>query len=101
MATFDVYYMKPASFARFIIGIETPTLKELGETHTKVKRVAANDPEDVWVNMQAEQWSPNGEARDLILGLGLQHTSMSVGDVCHNVDDNTYHAVAMMGFKKI
>jgi hypothetical protein len=30
---------------------------------------------------QGENWSPNGEARDLILAKGLRHTSMSVGDV--------------------
>lgn len=31
--------------------------------------------------LQGEFWSPKGEARHLIHSLGLQHTSMSVGDI--------------------
>jgi hypothetical protein len=35
----------------------------------------------VFDQFQAENWSPNGEARDLIASKGLLHTSMSTGDI--------------------
>ena len=40
----------------------------------------AEDLEETYMEMQAENWSLNGEARNIIKGLGLNHTSMSVGD---------------------
>jgi hypothetical protein len=48
--------------------------------------------------MQAESWSPNGEARPLIIQKDLTHTSMSMGDVI--VDEaGSVHLVAMFGFE--
>jgi hypothetical protein len=40
----------------------------------------ADDAEEAWTLMQGEIWSPRGQARELISGLGLGHTSMSVSD---------------------
>lgn len=37
--------------------------------------------EDVFVRMQGENWSPQGEARNMIAASGAGHTSMSVGDI--------------------
>ena len=47
--------------------------------------------------MQADIWSPNGEANDLIQSKGLQHTSMSIGDVL--VEDDAVYLVTATGFK--
>jgi hypothetical protein len=41
----------------------------------------ANNKNEVYSNMQGDNWSPRGEARKLIKAVGLSHTSMSVGDV--------------------
>jgi hypothetical protein len=49
-----------------------------------VKEVEADSLSSVYYQMQAEVWSPNGEARDLIRSMGLSHTSMSVGDFIEN-----------------
>ena len=49
--------------------------------------------------MQGENWSPNGEARNLIGSLGLSHTSMSVGDIIE-IDGNLFF-VDRHGFKKL
>jgi hypothetical protein len=66
------------------------------------------DLEEVFFLMQGEQWSPNGEARELIELLGLRHTSMSVGDLIHRIDyplrenkNSEWFAVADMGFKPV
>jgi hypothetical protein len=53
----------------------------LPETHILLGKVASEDLEAIWQALQAENWSPQGEARNLILGKGLHHTSMMMGDV--------------------
>jgi hypothetical protein len=53
----------------------------------------------LWVNLQGEFWSPGGEARMLIERLGLEHTSMAVGDVIQV--GTTFHLCAPMGFQTL
>lgn len=52
-----------------------------GRTHRYIRTIAAASLDEVYRRMQAEQWSPNGEATPLIRATGVRHTSMSVGDV--------------------
>lgn len=66
-----------------------PSPKNLAATHIEVGAIAATDPEDIFEMMQGEAWSPAGQSRGLIVGLGLDHTSMSVGDVIQ-VGDNVF-----------
>jgi hypothetical protein len=61
----------------------------------------AENLEDVFKKMQGEEWSPNGEARELILSKGVRHTSMSVGDVVYDVEADKYFEVDMIGFREI
>jgi hypothetical protein len=50
--------------------------------------------------MQAENWSPNGEARELIQPPCTRgHTSMSVGDVIGTGAD--FYEVSRTGFRRI
>lgn len=64
-------------------------LKDLTATHRPVASIQTEDEDwdertdlsTIFNQMQGEIWSPNGEARDVILTAGLSHTSMSVGDV--------------------
>ena len=77
------------------------TIKNLIETHVMVTGLSnVKDLEDVFYNMQAEIWSPNGEKRDLIIGLELHHTSMSVGDVVM-VENGDYFECAGSGWNKL
>jgi len=98
---FAVYYMKPESFSRFNFGQEFPTLSELYDTHKRVRIFRADDLEDVFSQMQAENWSPNGEQYDRIRTLGLGHTSMSVGDVVYQKSLGKHFVVAPCGFKEL
>jgi hypothetical protein len=77
MTEYAVYYRKPEYDGRPI----TRGNVQLEDTHRFVVFVNAENPEAVYNWMQGENWSPRGERRDLILGLGLSHTSMMVGDV--------------------
>jgi hypothetical protein len=99
---FDVYYTKPQHFSKYNWGATTPKLSELTNTHTKLwDALDFASMEEVFVFMQAEHWSPNGEARALIRTLGLGHTSMSIGDVVRNCDTDEYFVCAMLGFEKL
>lgn len=56
----------------------------LNFSHRRLKTLAAASPDEVYRHMQAEVWSPQGQARRLIRRLRLGHTSLSVGDVVHS-----------------
>ena len=49
--------------------------------------------------LQGENWSPLGEANPFIRGLGLYHTSMSMGDIV--IVNGKKHVVCGMGFKEV
>lgn len=98
MPKYQVYYMRPEWFGRGIMG-ERPSIAELDKTHILLKEVDAPSLERVYALMQGEIWSPNGEAMPLILSKGLQHTSMSVGDVVQ-LQDQVW-VVAAVGFDQL
>ena len=82
-----VWFMKASFMRDGLMGLEwlkehkgVPTLASLHETHVYIGHINLDDLEDVFVAMQGEVWSPNGEARGLI-GALKTHTSMCVGDI--------------------
>jgi len=75
MRKFEVWYARRPDFT------EKRSANGFRFTHTCLGVFEATDLEDLFSRMQAERWSPNGEARDLISSKGLKHTSMSVGDL--------------------
>ena len=84
MRKYQVWYMKPEWFRDGIMGDE-PNGFDLAKTHIRLKDVEIErgtsydaECETIWVAMQGENWSPNGEARPLIEEKGLRHTSMSM-----------------------
>lgn len=71
----EVWYAKEPTF--MADGVFQPN-----QSHAKLGEVAyRHDWQTLYGPLQGDFWSPKGEARDFILGLGLRHTSMSVGDV--------------------
>lgn len=80
----QIWYIKDEYFRDAMVIFrdkESISIDELEKTHVLLGSVDETDPEEIWVAMQGEHWSPNGEARNLISSKGLSHTSMSVGDV--------------------
>jgi hypothetical protein len=84
----EIWYMKSDYFRNGIMGFDfcklhgfLPNPLNLGATHIFLAKVDASDPNEIYSDMQAENWSANGEAKDVIASKGLSHTSMSVGDV--------------------
>jgi hypothetical protein len=103
---YSIWYMKPKWFRHGILGKKP--WSDLAKTHIHLKdlelprikgETVEHNLERIFYQMQGEMWSPNGEARELILSKGLQHTSMSVGDAI--VANGQIWVVAMFGFETI
>ena len=92
---YQIWYMKP-SFLRSIVG-GSPEPNNLSATHVHLKDIEADNQEDALSRMRAENWSPNGEALDLLQSKGLQHTTMTIGDVLVDESDAVY-LVTGIGF---
>ncbi len=75
------------------------TIEKIKITHQVIAVIEAHNLNDAFLKMQAENWSPNGEARLLIKALNLNHTSMSVGDVICINDD--YYECGYEGWNNI
>jgi len=58
-----------------------PTPQTLKKTHALVGKIKETNPDRIFSAMQGENWSPRGEAWDMISKSGAGHTSMSVGDI--------------------
>jgi len=87
--------MKP-SFLRDVVG-SAPDPNNLSATHVYLKEIEADNQEEALSRMRAKSWSPNGEALDLLHSKGLQHTTMTIGDVL--VDESkAVYLVTGIGF---
>lgn len=75
------------------------TKEEFEKNYKFVTSCMSDDLNDIFMFMQGEVWSPNGEARELISALGVGHTSMSVGDIVQT--DEGHFIVAQVGFNKL
>ena len=87
MPMYHVYYARRPTFhAGGELGTPPLTADELRLSHAWLFEIEAASLDDAFQRMQGENWSPNGEARELLQALGLRHTSMSVGDVLRDPD---------------
>ena len=95
-----LYARRPTFHASGEIGTPRLTIAAMQTSHVRLCAVEADSLEDAWRQMQAENWSPNGEARPLLERLGLTHTSMSVGDVIRD-EKGTYWECLDLGWRSI
>ena len=105
----EVWYMKEWKSHFGVTGFEEPPTPpaDLTETHTQVAKVIFNEwkeseeaANEIWIIMQGERWSPQGEAKDLIRSLNLKHTSMCIGDLIKAPSGNLFVAESV-GFRRI
>lgn len=106
-----IYYSKPTDHQinlmmgmDFIKEHDTELLKKLkehdiGNTHQILAVHPIEDTEQIFIYFQGDNWSPHGEARELIKTLGLNHTSMSTGDIVVINDD--YYFCDTIGWIKL
>ena len=88
--TTEVWYFKPEMGRDMMMGLEFiqeqlpgvyPEPYNLSKTHIMLGRVKSKDKDQLFHSLQGDFWSPQGEARDLIKAIGLNHTSISIGDI--------------------
>jgi hypothetical protein len=90
-ANTKIYYAKPDVLRysmmgwEFLKGIYHPLISSLSKRdlsgYQLVAHTTKTDLSDIFQYYQAEVWSSRGEMREYIRELGLNHTSMSVGDL--------------------
>ena len=97
---FKVYYAAVPAHAILFYVDQPFSVELLPVTHRFVCELDVPRLENVFVRMQGEVWSPNGEARELIASLGLHHTSMSIGDVVRD-DDGVHWMCAHRGWQRL
>jgi hypothetical protein len=102
----DIWYMKPDFFRDAIMGFDwleqegkVPDPDDLRETHVFIGRIKEHDLNNVYKMMQGEKWSPKGVARQILRRKGVEHTSMSIGDIIR-IGSKTM-MVDRSGFKEI
>ena len=101
MPTYQILYARQPTFhPSGALGSPRLTVAALQSSHIQVCEVRADSLDDAWLQMQAEHWSPNGEARPLLERLGLSHTSMSVGDVIRD-EDGIYWECLDLGWRHV
>jgi len=84
----QVWYSKPECFRNMVMGYnwlrETnniPDSKNLRKTHIYIGNIGIANVDALFNTLQGDLWSPNGEANGFIKMMGLDHTSMSIGDL--------------------
>ena len=101
MPGYQIFYARRPTFhPSGAFGILRLTTATIQSTHVRLCHLEADRLDDAWQQMQAEHWSPNGEARPLLERLGLSHTSMSVGDVIRD-EDGTYWECLDVGWSPL
>lgn len=101
MRTYQVYYARRPTFhPSGEFGTPLLTVSSLQEEHIQLGNINASGKGGLWVAMQAENWSPNGEARPVLEKLGLTHTSMSVGDAIRD-EEGSYWECVEWGWRRI
>ena len=97
---FKVFYAAVPAY-RIQFHVPMPfSVESLPVTHRHVLDLDAESRDAVYLAMQGENWSPNGEAMDLLISLGLNHTSMSVGDVVRD-DEGVYWMCDSFGWSRV
>lgn len=83
-----IWYARPAAQRDFYSGLAFAkesghdlTRETLGKTHVHLGNIEADDAEMAYAMMQGDYWSPGAAAKQWLISLGLDHTSMFLGDV--------------------
>ena len=97
MKTYNVWYRKEPTYWFD----ESLKVEDISITCLPVCQMQADCLEEVFKNQQAEVWHPKVEREmtDVIKGLGLCHTSMSVGDVAEV--NGKYYQVDLSCWRKV
>lgn len=101
-----IWYFKAGLGRDYMMGLRwlkqsglAPTRATLEQTHTLLGEVVGTNLDELYNALQGEVWSPEGQARELIIRKGLKHTTICVGDIIEI--DNTLFFVESYGFENL
>lgn len=94
------YHRSPTFLDSGLNGTTRLVTSDIPHTHAFVTTVNAEGLDDVYHQLQAEWWSPNGEAKSIIESAGVSHTSLSIGDVVCDDNGNFFECVSS-GWRKV
>jgi len=94
-----IWYVKDSWAIRLIMFEKKLNKALVPTTHILLGEIAGTDLEEIFQMLQGENWSPEGEARELIKNKELNHTSMLVGDVIQIGE--VFYLVDEVGFKEL
>jgi hypothetical protein len=101
MPKYQVYYARRPTFhPSGEFGTACLNVAALQTSHVHLCEIEAASLGDAYWRMQGENWSPHGEARGLLQSLGLDHTSMSVGDVLQDEEGVCWECLDL-GWRRI
>ena len=96
---YEIYYRIDDRVGRETENLTVNDVKSM--THKLVAVTRARDLDEIFMYMQGELWSPQGEMREYITRSGHNHTSISVGDVIYSIRDGKWYQVMMIGFEEL
>lgn len=114
MKTVHIWYQKPEFSRDLGMGLDffkehnPEAFRKMNEgqtpfkTHVHITSLDLTEGEgldNIYYYMQGENWSPKGEKRDLIKSAGLNHTSMTIGDIIQ--DGDKFFFVNNFGFEEL
>lgn len=73
--------------------------ENIKKSHVCMGSIECKILEDLFECLQAEMWSPNGEARQLVKSRGTDHTSLSVGDIVEI--GNKFYVCEPIGWREL
>jgi hypothetical protein len=76
----SIWYHKPDVARDICFGLKYCQINNI-KIHILLGRIDSKNPDEIFIALQSEEYSPEGQARRLIKNLELTHTSMSVGDI--------------------
>ena len=89
----EIWYTNKDNFRDLVMGYNfnlrngtLPDPNNMKETHTLVGTMPEYNLNKIFMDMQGDNWSPEGEARESLRNKGISHTSMCVGDVIKTKD---------------
>jgi len=99
---FAGYYAREPRFGYGMWDKSVPrTREEFEAQYALVSYVTAEGPDAAWERLQADRWAGWHDKRTAAKDAGVHHTSMSVGDILVDYEENEVLIVAPCGFDKL
>lgn len=89
----EIWYLKKGA------NINNFSIDNLYRTHGMIGTLQETDPETILSMMQAESWDPENLSLDMLNDLGVDHASMTTGDVI--VTEKKSFLITQDGFTEV